>query len=387
MTGKWFINGIDIYFTFGVYIVEGGIYELLQYPPLKAPRSMDYFERNGIEVDLSSPKLNFKEFEMKFAVKSNGNFNGFISLINGGDYVVFEDKHLWIHRKIRSVGIKTYVDAPIVMATIQFIDDFPIQNRNMVSPSAVGIESNLYGFGQRSVSLEAGKTYIFSASGNCVNAENGKFLRIQLVKEWGQSIVLDIKTTGDSIAHSKFVCVDGGQYTITSYYYDATSPRTGTVKTNWYKLEEYGLQSFEYKINKSWANMSGLVIDGNDLSYWGIVPIKGTKDEIMAAPELKQGLSISNSAMGGQNFCNGKLNYKSKTAKLKLILLGYTMKKSMQNYMSFLHDLTKPGLRTMTYNGMTFKFYYKQSTFNKLHVGGDIWMEFDVEIEITKYNI
>ena len=66
MTGKTYLDGIDIYTTFGIYVTEGGYNGLATYPPLKKPEINDWQEYNGIEVDLTAPELDTREFQINF---------------------------------------------------------------------------------------------------------------------------------------------------------------------------------------------------------------------------------------------------------------------------------------------------------------------------------
>ena len=63
--GKLYIDNKDAFIHYGVFIQETGYNGVLSYPPLKAPEvSNDWAEYDGIEVDLSDPKLDLKEFEI-----------------------------------------------------------------------------------------------------------------------------------------------------------------------------------------------------------------------------------------------------------------------------------------------------------------------------------
>ena len=66
MKNNLYIDGTDAFTRFGVFIAEGGHNEVVAFPALKAPEvSNDWAEYDGIEVDLSDPKLDTKELEIK----------------------------------------------------------------------------------------------------------------------------------------------------------------------------------------------------------------------------------------------------------------------------------------------------------------------------------
>ena len=57
MTETIYIDDIDIYARYGVVITSGGYDGLLAFPALKDPEANDWPEEDGVEVDLSDPKL------------------------------------------------------------------------------------------------------------------------------------------------------------------------------------------------------------------------------------------------------------------------------------------------------------------------------------------
>ena len=87
MTGRLYIDGHDAYRQWGVYVVSGGWNEVLSYPPLKTPEANDWQEEDGIEADLTYPKLNISEPSIKFAYSGiYGNFLAFIEFLSDGAY-------------------------------------------------------------------------------------------------------------------------------------------------------------------------------------------------------------------------------------------------------------------------------------------------------------
>ena len=67
MKGRLYIDGKDAYSEYGVFVTEGGYNGVVAYPPLKSVKSNDWQEMDGIEVDLSAPKLDTRQFPMDFA--------------------------------------------------------------------------------------------------------------------------------------------------------------------------------------------------------------------------------------------------------------------------------------------------------------------------------
>lgn len=52
LSGRWYIDGVDLYTTFGMFIEEGSAV-FLRYPPKKTSIEHDWQDSNGREVDLS----------------------------------------------------------------------------------------------------------------------------------------------------------------------------------------------------------------------------------------------------------------------------------------------------------------------------------------------
>ena len=85
MKGLFYIDGIDAFTRYGVMIEEGGYNGVLSYPSLKEPeQSNNWLEEDGIEVDLSDPKLNTKELDISFSAFDEYMLGDFIALLSDG---------------------------------------------------------------------------------------------------------------------------------------------------------------------------------------------------------------------------------------------------------------------------------------------------------------
>lgn len=63
-TGRTFIDYQDLYSTFGVLVAD--YRDIVAWPALKRPRTVDYPEEDGLRVDLASPQLDGKELDIQF---------------------------------------------------------------------------------------------------------------------------------------------------------------------------------------------------------------------------------------------------------------------------------------------------------------------------------
>lgn len=60
MRGEFFIDGVNSLNTYGVFVWKGGYSSLLSVPAFKSLDITDWLDEDGIEVDLSDPKLQSK---------------------------------------------------------------------------------------------------------------------------------------------------------------------------------------------------------------------------------------------------------------------------------------------------------------------------------------
>lgn len=66
MIDNCYIDGISTCSRFGVWVTKGGYKDLLTFPALADPDKNDWPEEDGIEVDLSAPRLQEKEITIPF---------------------------------------------------------------------------------------------------------------------------------------------------------------------------------------------------------------------------------------------------------------------------------------------------------------------------------
>lgn len=90
MIGQFNIDGIDAYERFGIFIADTGLVGLLQYPALKKVDSNDWPEEDGEEFDLSTPALETKTLQIKFASHKANRVGAFIEKISDKSYHDFE---------------------------------------------------------------------------------------------------------------------------------------------------------------------------------------------------------------------------------------------------------------------------------------------------------
>ena len=138
MTGRLYIDGMDAYTEYGVYVTEGGWNDLVAYPPLKAVEFNDWQEMDGIEADLSAPVLNSREVQLKIAF--SGDYGGFLRLIDqlaDGAYHTFNCAHIQRTYRLRLVSIPNLVNVRLLgITTLRLADDFPMYGYSYLAPSS-----------------------------------------------------------------------------------------------------------------------------------------------------------------------------------------------------------------------------------------------------------
>ena len=77
------LDGNDIFTTYGVCVVNGGLNGLLSFPALKTPASNDWQEYDGLEVDLENPVLNTRDIQLSFSASSENGYNAFLAALGG----------------------------------------------------------------------------------------------------------------------------------------------------------------------------------------------------------------------------------------------------------------------------------------------------------------
>lgn len=86
MIDNCYIDGISICNRFGVWVTKGGYNGLLAFPAMKEPESNDWPEEDGIEVDLSDPKLEPKEAAVSFLSDTNDGATDLVAYLSGPGY-------------------------------------------------------------------------------------------------------------------------------------------------------------------------------------------------------------------------------------------------------------------------------------------------------------
>ncbi|HBG39904.1 MAG TPA: hypothetical protein DDW85_00655 [Porphyromonadaceae bacterium] len=128
MTGDCYIDGIDIYTEYGVFIEGDGYNELLSFAALKEPDKNDWAEEHGIEVDLSSPCLQAQEITIDFAIASAvKRWRNFFVFLSAPGYRTVNISPLGLLKTLRvseMPDLESFDGAD--MFSVRFVEDAPV---------------------------------------------------------------------------------------------------------------------------------------------------------------------------------------------------------------------------------------------------------------------
>lgn len=142
MRGELYIDGTDVYESYGVWITEGGYDGLLSFPALVVPDKNVWPEEDGIEVDLENPVLSGKELTIPFVASDPAmDVDEFVTFVARPGYRTVRVPALgreWRLRLLSEPSRVTYGRTAdrLVSFSLRFADDFP--SREDTYPAAQG---------------------------------------------------------------------------------------------------------------------------------------------------------------------------------------------------------------------------------------------------------
>lgn len=114
----------------------------------------------------------------------------------------------------------------------------------------------------------------------------------------------------------------------------------------------------------------GFKLDDTNLAAYGIVPLDAaTMHNVMKMPSVKENLTVNVPTVAGQAYDDEDVWYKAKDVSLNLYLRA-PKASFWSHYLTFLYDLSKPGLRSLYVDAITRSFdcYYKKSGVSQFFV-------------------
>lgn len=145
MANKNYIDDIDLYSTYRILVAEGGYKDLISYHALIKPDSNDWQEEDGEEPDLSDPRLDVKEFDMKFGCVNNNLLGSFFEKLSDGAYHTFNFTEIGKTYKLRLVSEPDRKAIQrLELFSLRFADDFPLEDYTYVAPSSNTVRQTGY---------------------------------------------------------------------------------------------------------------------------------------------------------------------------------------------------------------------------------------------------
>lgn len=144
-TARIIVDGVDTFARFGVFALETGLNDLLAYPPLKPVEANDWHEQEGIDADLSAPRLNGREVSIKIgatgtlgAPQTIAKLEAFLAFLRQSVYRVFRFQFLGGREyTLRLVGEPNLTIAQALgFVTLKFADDYPLKGYTYRAPQS-----------------------------------------------------------------------------------------------------------------------------------------------------------------------------------------------------------------------------------------------------------
>lgn len=130
MRNNCYIDGISTWDKFGVWVTKGGYSDLLTFPALVDPDKNDWPEEDGVEVDLTEPRLQPKEITISFlASKADIDVCDFIAFISAPGYHTLRVPSLNRSWRLRlSTHTKNVRYRNACDFSLTFVEDVPVRH-------------------------------------------------------------------------------------------------------------------------------------------------------------------------------------------------------------------------------------------------------------------
>ena len=131
-------NDTDILLEYGAIIAQGGYDGVVEWPGSKAVDYNDWHEKNGVEADLSSLKLDSHSFTMKFGLKYStpDKIEEFYSFLCSSPKVTYNDEKIGVVKTLRVESLSSLRYAKqFSLLNVKFsCDEDPLKGYTRVAP-------------------------------------------------------------------------------------------------------------------------------------------------------------------------------------------------------------------------------------------------------------
>ena len=126
MNNNLYIDDLNVRSRFGCWVTRGGYNGLLAFPSMKEPEHNDWPEEDGIEVDLSDPKLQPREVSVSFLSDSNTQASDLIAYLSQTGLHTFRVPSLGREWRLRLADHPSNRVYPLATSfTLKFVEDVP----------------------------------------------------------------------------------------------------------------------------------------------------------------------------------------------------------------------------------------------------------------------
>lgn len=138
MTERLYIDDVDVYSAYGMYILDQGYNDLVAMPPLKDVESNDWQEDDGIEADLSEPLLDSRNVTLRFVIiKGFASCASLVEALSDGAYHEFRCESIGRVYNLRLVSHPEFsTKEGLQFLEMTFADDFPLADYEYVAPES-----------------------------------------------------------------------------------------------------------------------------------------------------------------------------------------------------------------------------------------------------------
>ena len=136
MTGRLTIDNVDVWTTYGAWLSDQGVNELLSWPESKAIDTVSWAENDGVEADLSDLKLAAREFNITFYMRNHPtDVNAFYKFLAGSIYRTWSIASLGRSYTLRYVNTPTLTaSATKQQFAVRVALDEPLSGYSYVAP-------------------------------------------------------------------------------------------------------------------------------------------------------------------------------------------------------------------------------------------------------------
>lgn len=138
MKGRLYIDGVDAFDRYGVFVAAGGYNGIASWAPLKKVECVDWPDEDGVEPDLTEPRLDGREFDVSFCTVDGDKTGDLIEALSAGAYHVFDFRRIGCERRLRLVAHSASERVRrLEKFALRFADDFPLEGYAYADPVPV----------------------------------------------------------------------------------------------------------------------------------------------------------------------------------------------------------------------------------------------------------